>query len=323
MHEKSKNHHVGVMITTFRRPRGLIQTLDSLAQQEWRDGTFEVHVIDNEGNPAVEAIVRGFARRTQILTQYHRENVRGVASARNRALAALTDTMEYLAFIDDDEVASPLWLSNLIKTAVRFDASIVQGPVEPVYEADAPAWFRKARITALGPFRDGEELRFGFSGNVLLSCAMLRESGVQFDPRFDRSGGEDQHFFMMLMQRGYRIVTSRDAFVFETIPLSRVSLRDFVKRRFRIGATLTVAWRLLRNERIFLVKRVVIGAGHAGLGALAFLLPWRWTGEDLATNLGRIAYGCGQVAGISGLMGSSYETVHRSEIDSTGAHRNG
>lgn len=309
-HRNRERPKIGIMITTFRRPASLNRTLESLAHQEKSGADYKIHVIDNACDADIALLVAGFARRTGLAVHYHAEEKRGVASARNHALALLSPEMDYLAFIDDDEVASPLWLKSLLQTAAEFRADIVQGPVEPVYEVEAPRWFRRGRFTALGPFRDGGELRYGFSGNVLLSAAMLRETGVRFDTRFDRSGGEDQHFFMALMERGYRIVTSRDAIVLETIPASRLSLQDLMRRRFRIGATLTVAWRLLRHDRSLVPKRVAIGMAHAMLGAAACLPPWRWSGEDLASNLGRVAYGVGQVAGAAGLVGASYETVH-------------
>lgn len=306
---------VGVMVTTYKRPGSLLRTLESLATQEKAGAEMDVHVIDNACDPDVERLVQGIARRTGLAARYHAEPQRGVASARNRALSLLAPEMDYLAFIDDDEIASPLWLASLLRTAHVFQAEIVQGPVEPAYETEAPGWFRKGRFTALGPFRDGGELRFGFSGNVLLSVRMLRETGIRFDPRFDRSGGEDQHFFMALMASGYRILTSRDAIVFETIPASRISLADFIRRRFRIGATLTVAWRMLSADRTLLPKRIAVGLGHTALGIAGCCPPWRWSGDTLAFNLGRVAYGLGQIVGAAGVIGASYDSVHIADGD--------
>lgn len=310
-----KSRHVALMVTTYRRPMGLQKTLESLAVQDTKSASFEIHVIDNDCDSYVASIVKDFRRRTRNAVHYHAEPQRGVASARNRALNLLTEQMDYIAFIDDDEIASRSWLTSLVETAERFGASIVQGPVEPMIEGAGSDWFRKGRFTALGPFREGDELRFGFSGNVLLSRCLLQETGIRFHSHFDRSGGEDQHFFMVLMQQGYRIVTSRDAIVFETIPRSRVSLHEWLKRRFRVGATLTLAWRLLRQDAAVLPHRMLIGVGHVGFGMLSCLLPWRWQAESIASHLGRIAYGIGQVVGAGGLIGASYSVIHQSEID--------
>jgi len=320
---RKESTHVGILITTFRRPTGLCRTLNSLAEQELNNITIEIHVIDNDCDSKITAIVDRFAQLTRIEAYYHSEAKRGVASARNHALQMVHEKMDYVAFIDDDELASPIWLKSLVETAREFNASIVQGPVEPVYENNVSSWFRNGRFTALGPFRNGGELRFGYSGNVLLSTRLLLKTGVRFDSRFDRSGGEDQHFFMALMEMGFRIVTSRDAIVFETIPVSRLSFPELMRRRYRIGATLTLAWRLLRHDRRVMPYRILIGAGHALIGFFGCLMPWHWRGHRLASHFGRIAYGMGQIAGAGGLIGSSYSTVHQTRLDRTGDHANG
>lgn len=312
---QSEELKIAIMVTTFRRPASLACTLESLVQQTMGHSAFTICVIDNDADPAVNALVSAFQKRTGLTIEYHAEPRRGVAQARNRALDLVSDDLDYVAFIDDDEVASPTWLLSLLKTAKHFGADIVQGPVEPLYERSVPSWFRDGRMTALGPFREGEALRFGFSGNVLLSASMLRSTQLRFELCFDQTGGEDQHFFMGLMQRGYRIVTSRDAIVFETIPASRTAFGDFMRRRFRIGATLTMAWRLLRQDRLVIPKRIVIGAGHACLGALQCLPPWHWSSVRLAENMGRMAYGWGQIMGAAGWSVASYETIHKTQAD--------
>jgi succinoglycan biosynthesis protein ExoM len=315
--------HIGVMITTFRRPMGLLRTIESLIGQQGDFGTYEIHVIDNDCDQRIETLILDICRHTGVEIYYHAEKRRGVASARNHALTLVKEEMDYMAFIDDDEAASPLWLKSLVDTAQKFNVGIVQGPVEPIYEGDVANWFHKGRVTALGPFRDGQELRFGYSGNVLLSTAIVLETGLRFDPRFDRSGGEDQHFFMGLMAMGHRIIASRDAIVFETIPVSRLSLKEYIRRRFRIGATLTLAWRLLRVDRRILPYRILVGAGHAGFGFLACLVPWHWFSSGLALHIGRIAYGFGQIAGAGGYIGSSYTTIHQERGDRIGDYNHG
>lgn len=307
-----KTLKIAIMVTTFRRLPGLLKTLESLISQKSVAHDYSIHVIDNDCDKAVEAEVMKIAEQTPLKIDYHPEAKRGVASARNRALTLVSEIDDYIAFIDDDEIASPHWLASLVKTAQFFDADVVQGPVEPIYSRSAPPWFVRGRLTALGPFREGHELRFGFSGNVLLSAPMLRQTGLRFDPRFDRTGGEDQHFFMALMEAGIRIVTSRDAIVFETIPSSRIALSDYLKRRFRIGATLTQAWQLLRPDTRNTSFRICVGSGHAVLGIAQCALPWRWNGHALALNAGRVAYGFGQIMGALGISNAPYDTIHGS-----------
>jgi hypothetical protein len=96
-----------VVICTRDRPVGLRATLASLRRQT--DSDFGVLVVDNgSSSPESARVVEdlGLAR-----CEYVVEPGPGLARARNRALGAVHT--DFVAWIDDDEVADPNWVRRL------------------------------------------------------------------------------------------------------------------------------------------------------------------------------------------------------------------
>ena len=95
---------VTVGVCTFRRPEALQQTLDSLARQSWPHAAFEIVVVDNDVECSARAQVERFAQTAGApCVRYAVEPGRGVSHVRNQCVALARG--EWLAFIDDDEVA--------------------------------------------------------------------------------------------------------------------------------------------------------------------------------------------------------------------------
>ena len=80
---------------------------------------------------------------------YVHEPAAGVANARNAGMTQATGGL--IAFLDDDEEASPGWLAALIEAQRRFDADVVFGPVRTRATGISPSgrlttsWKRKRR----------------------------------------------------------------------------------------------------------------------------------------------------------------------------------
>ncbi len=166
-------------------------------------------------------------RAAPVPARYVCEPGRGIGNARNRALRESAG-MDYIAFLDDDEVATPEWLAALYQTMRRCQADIVTGPVTPKF-LDAPAVdrpaaasFACARRPPAAPSRSSPPIMFS-------SVPSLRRS-YKFDSRFDATGGEDTHFFMRMRRDGLRLVWCQEAEVIETIPADRTKVRWMLRR---------------------------------------------------------------------------------------------
>jgi succinoglycan biosynthesis protein ExoM len=141
---------------------------------------------------------------------------------------------EWIAFIDDDEVAEPDWLVRLCGRAEQDGADVIQGPIRYEYPPGTPDWLPRWPMMRR---ENGQVLRTAATNNVMF-CRMLTEEaglGLRFDPSFRFTGGSDADFFTRATQGGARIVWEQSAVVSETVPQSRLRLSWQLKRAFRIA----------------------------------------------------------------------------------------
>ncbi len=301
-------------VVTHARPQGLARLLEGLAGQRFRAAPagFRVIVVDNAPRPDAEAVCAGFAGRFSAGLVYRRCARPGIASGRNAALEAAGDA-EWIAFLDDDEVPDPGWLDALLQVARDTGAPVVTGPVLAAFESPPPHWVPAGGFFSTPRRPTGTLLLRAFTGNVLFRGALLRETGRRFDPRLDRTGGEDTHFFTALGRAGYPIVWADEAIVRETVPAERVDPRWLVRRKFRSGHTdafvaLDLAPGLGTRGRL-----AARGLAWLALGTLAcpvgLVLGRHWRLRALRG----LAYGAGLLRGVTGGVFEEYGRTPKPE----------
>ena len=228
---------VDVCICTYRRA-SVVETLRSVAAQRLPDGIrVRAVVSDNDDTASARAVVLAAASALGLDCRYVHAPARNISVARNAALDSADAAL--LAFIDDDEVATPCWITSLLERRRATGAPIVFGPVQAVY-GDGPAWLRQADLHSIRPvFRPGGVIDTGYTCNVLLDrAAMTSEMRAwRFDPALGRSGGEDTLYFYRLHELGASIAYAEAALVHEAVPPHRARLAWLLKRSFRSGQT--------------------------------------------------------------------------------------
>ena len=227
--------NVDVGVCTFRRP-AIAETLASLGAQRLPDGVFmRVIVADNDETSEAEGRIRAAAEAAGVALTYVHAPSRNISLARNACLDAATG--DFLAFIDDDETATPTWLAALLGEARQGGWDAVLGPVQAVYDAEAPDWLVAGDFHSTAPVQvDGKILK-GYAGNVLIRMDSVRSRGLRFDLARGRQGGEDDDFFYRLTDSGGTIGYAADALAYEPVPAGRASLQWLLKRSFRTGQT--------------------------------------------------------------------------------------
>jgi succinoglycan biosynthesis protein ExoM len=226
---------VDVGVCTFRRA-AVTETLASLARQGLPPGvTLRVIVADNDAEPEARERVLEAGRAHGLEVTYVHAPARNISIARNACLDAAA--APFLAFIDDDETATPGWLAALLAEAERGRWDAVLGPVKAVYGTDAPRWLATGDFHSTAPVRNGERILKGYAGNVLIRRSAIETRRLRFDPALGRQGGEDDDFFYRLTDQGGAIGYAPDALAYEPVPPGRASLRWLLKRSFRTGQT--------------------------------------------------------------------------------------
>jgi succinoglycan biosynthesis protein ExoM len=254
---------VDVAICTFRRP-SVADTLRSVAGCELPPGTsLRIVVVDNDDTPSARPFVAAVAADVPVPVTYVHAPGRNISIARNAALDAAE--ARFVAFIDDDETATPQWLSSLLATQAREAADAVLGPVDAVYRDGAPAWLRAGNVHDTRPVVVGGRIVTGYTCNVLIDRASPAVRGRRFRVELGRSGGEDTTWFQGLTDAGGRIAYAPDALLYDPVPPSRESLGWLMRRRYRFGQT---HGRILR-ERGLGTGATVVETGKAMAKALA------------------------------------------------------
>jgi succinoglycan biosynthesis protein ExoM len=232
----STSPRIAVGVATYRRPDGLTQLLQSLSGMRVTV-PFEVIVVNNdpteEGRRAFEAIE---VPANLVVSLLH-EELPGIAAARNRILDA-ADGFDFLAFIDDDEVADPEWLAELLTTQAQHGAGMVTGPVRYVFSPSVPSWAILGNFLMAHDSDAVQTVPVASTNNLLIDLRALRSTGpLRFDERFGITGGSDIMLTRSFTARGGVIVWCPYARVQEWVGATRATNKWLMRRAIRGGNT--------------------------------------------------------------------------------------
>jgi succinoglycan biosynthesis protein ExoM len=237
---------LSVVIPTFRRPTALRRCMSSCLTQTGLDGLdHELVIVDNCPQQSARDVVASIARAESQRIIYVHESRPGVAHARNCGVA--TARAPLIAFIDDDEVAEPNWLAQLLAAQAKFDADIVFGPVLAVIEGDSRADrdFVQDFYSIDCQRPSGPIVGLKHSGNVLLRKERCFRGGRAFNSQLGFFGGEDALFFLQLARTGACAVWCREAVTHETVPPSRTTYAYILKRSIIRGQCTSLIYSML------------------------------------------------------------------------------
>lgn len=305
--EDVRRPSLAVCVVTRARAAGLTRALEGIAKQRMSSdecAEIRIIVVDNDSNLSAQAVCDRLRPNYQWKLDYAVEPITGIPCARNRAIEMAILTADLMVFLDDDEVPTGAWLSELVRVWREYSADVVLGPVGHYFPEPVPRWIERGSFFERQPQPTGTICTVGWSGNVLMSTQMLRESGLRFDENYRLTGGTDVMFFRRVYQAGYRMIWADEALATEWIPKYRATLRWLATRNFRIGALDARnlgLWFRLRASIMGLV-RIIVGTGCA-----IVLFP---VGKHHSAKAIRWAsYGLGLLYGSAGKRFDEYRTV--------------
>lgn len=231
-----------IAVLTYRRPEDIALALPRLGAQAMSDGgrspdgqPATVLVVDNDPDASARLTVEQFAATLQPgLVRYVHEPKPGIAAARNRALAE-AGASGLLVFIDDDEVPSESWLSDLVSLQRSTAATAVVGPVISEYEHEPEPWIEAGGFFRRRRLATGSPLDVAATNNLLLDLRQVRALELSFDERFGLSGGSDTLFTRQLVQRGGTMLWCDEAVVVDRVPATRLTRGWVLRRALRSG----------------------------------------------------------------------------------------
>lgn len=245
-----------VVVATRERPQLLARCLRSLEAQVYP--AFEIIVVDNA--PRTDVTATFFAERyaASPTIRYVREDRPGLAAAHNAGLREIDGRSCHVAFTDDDVIADPYWLCELIQafwaaenvgcvTGMIFPAALETWPQLLIEQFGGfnKGYHRRVYDThahrpldPLFPYRPGQ---FGSGANMAFRTEVLdRIDG--FRPSLGTGtpalGGDDLAAFFQVITGGHALVYEPAAIVHHTHYREYAALR---RQIFGYGVGLTAS----------------------------------------------------------------------------------
>ena len=287
---------VVVVIPTFRRPDHLRRTLQSVIDQI-APPAYAIVVTDNdpsghEGATAAADMLTGADRSSTTIIAKRRGNCAAYNAGFEVALAHYP-TATSIQIIDDDELASPHWLTRMVLRAEANGADCVGAPQIPAFEAGADDAMLRHPVFQ-PPYETAGPVPILYSsGNVLLSTALLREHGAPWlDEAFNFLGGGDSDFFSRVKAKGARFAWEPDAPVTETTPARRSEASWLNARSLRNGSISAAIQRKAASSLADHIERVAKTAALVGLSPYrAFILFLKTGSPTVALDPMNVALG--------------------------------
>ena len=293
----------------------LIGGLESLAKLD-----LEIILVENGDGELLRKAVDDFAATHEKIKIYHLVEPRlGVVFARNAALefAAKSD-FDGLAFVDDDEMVSPTWISELFAEQQRGEYDIVGGPVRAFARSsgfgfwEALVWkgllsrYEQVERSCAYKKANAREAEIALStNNCLINLTFVRNGQLRFNDRYNLTGGEDTRFFRDARRLGATTGWAPKAVVLERIVAERLSPLYQI-RRARDHALVSF-YDKFENRPGYKWLRVPLSAGSKLLSGSVYLLLAPLTfGATFFDALRAFGEAAGRVQGLMGIKRQHY-----------------
>ncbi|NET27445.1 glycosyltransferase family 2 protein [Okeania sp. SIO1I7] len=232
---------IAATICTYNRYDYLAKAIESVRNQTLTQEQYKILIIDNSPDYEYAQKVQQEYHQPPFLI-YHIEKIPGLSNARNVA-AKLCET-EFIAYLDDDAIASPQWLEKIVAGFDSFgtNAAALGGRVDPIWEIERPTWLHDELLSYVSVVNWGGEIRVAkpdewFAGaNIAFRTQDILENGG-FDVSLGRTGSgtslmsnEEIHLLNQIKSKGKLTIYAPEAKVDHLVEKKRLNHAWFRKR---------------------------------------------------------------------------------------------
>ncbi len=225
---------VSVVICSYNRAAYIGAALDSLYQQTASKQAFEVIVVDNNSTDGTDQVFTQWrAANTEGHFYYTTETNQGASYARNKG--AQLAKADWLCFMDDDAVATPDYINNIIlHTKTNPNALGFGGKIIPKYIPAEPKWMSYYVSSLVGNFDYAPTACAFENGKYPLESNMIVKKSV-FDivGGFNvaipgvvgtlRIGGEGKELFYKIIEIGETIYYNPSLLVYPVVEVEKLT----------------------------------------------------------------------------------------------------
>ncbi|GBF80039.1 glycosyltransferase family 2 protein [Aphanothece sacrum] len=236
---------IAAIICTYNRDSYLGDAIDSLLNQTLED--YEVLVVDNASTDRTKEIVE--SRLSHPRLRYVYEPILGLSVARNRG--AKETTAPIIAYLDDDAIATPQWLSVLIEAyQLNEKLAIAGGKVTLIWPKNIPTpnWISADLAGGLGAYDLGDKIVYINNPQLTprgLNYSMRRSFLEQiggFDANLGRVGkkllsNEELYTTELALNKGWEVAYLPDALVAHNVAPERLKADWFLRRSWWQGVS--------------------------------------------------------------------------------------
>ena len=216
--------HVSIIIPVFNQGQELLRCLHALARQTYRDGGFEVIVVDNGSQPPICDVTGAFS-----FVRCVSEPKPGSYAARNRGVQASSGVI--LGFTDADCVPADTWIERGVGAVHDLHGDgMVGGRIEPTFDDPGKPTAAELYDTVCG-YLQASFLKWGFAATANLFTTRATVDAVgPFDERL-MSGG-DMEWGQRLRSRGLAQQYADDVEIFHP---ARRTLGELFRKVVRVA----------------------------------------------------------------------------------------
>ncbi|MGC1120992.1 MAG: glycosyltransferase family 2 protein [Candidatus Methanofastidiosia archaeon] len=259
MNEPGASRKVSVVVSSYTMDRSddMISALKSLFDQTYQD--LEIIVVVDEDYVLYTELLKftGKVESSKEVKVVYNQNGWGLSSGRNRGIEVSSGSI--VAFIDDDAIASPQWIENLVAVYKKYDdAGCVTGKIEPLWMEIDCSWLPTCFYWLIScTYRDMHEeceVRNGFGTNISFRRTVFNEIGLFLTDLGKCKGkgllSEEMELCLRLRERTNRkVIYTPEAVVQHKVYPFRVTLRALARRAFHDGLSKALINRMYRKSR--------------------------------------------------------------------------
>ena len=212
---------VSVVIPTHNRRALLARLLESLSEQTLDPSRYEVHIVHNYTPDGTQEFAQEWCARQPFRAFYYRKNYDG--PTRSRAFGAQSSVGRFIAFIDDDCVATPGWLEAGVaafgpgaadpgpdtRPAAPPGIGLVQGRTLPLPGARPRFLVRTIRVE--------KSTNFFETCNIFYSRRDFEAVGGFSEDFLDQFSGEDTDLGWKMTGHGYDAAFAPEALAYHEV----------------------------------------------------------------------------------------------------------